>query len=186
MEFKRSIRIYDNLVTEKMLRDVLAIIDQRGFQYGWRSNKDIPLGHWNLAFSKTGTSAHNRKDIIDELPPAVRTLWEQIQPKVFRSTPVLLRAYCNAHTYGTEGYIHKDSGFSDDCTAIIYLNRSWDADWAGETVLFDKGEIIKAVIPKWKRLLIFPSTIKHAARGVSRFCPEARTVLVFKARKASK
>jgi SM-20-related protein len=186
MDYKRRVRIYDGLITESMLREVIDIVDSKGFRYGWQSNNNIPLCHWNLAFSKTGKSVENRDDISEELPPALRRLWERIQPKLLRSNPVLMRAYCNAHTYGTEGYVHKDSKFRDDLTAIIYLNRSWDANWAGETVLFDKGEIIKAVIPKWKRLLIFPSFMDHAARGVSRFCPEARIVLVFKARKTAR
>ena len=166
-----------------MIEGVLALIREKGFRYGWQSNGDIPFGHWNLALSGTGVDLHNRKDITTEIPSPIKKIWDKIQPGVFGKNMVLIRAYCNAHTYGTEGYVHKDSNISEDLTAVIYLNRTWKADWAGETVLFEKGEIIKAVMPKWKRILIFPSTIIHAARGVSRFCPEARTVLVFKARK---
>jgi SM-20-related protein len=72
----------------------------------------------------------------------------------------------------------------NDITAIIYLNRKWDVNWAGETILLNsKDDIGKAVMPKWGRVFAFSSCIRHAGRGVSRSCPEARTVLVFKARK---
>ena len=182
VEYKK-IKVYDDLVTSSMIEAVLDLVRAKGFRYGWQSKGDIPFGYWNLALSGAGTDLHNRKDISAELPPAIKKVWDKIQPAAFGKDTVLVRAYCNAHTYGTEGYVHKDSNFKEDLTAVIYLNRTWKPDWAGETVLFEKNEIIKAVVPKWKRLLIFPSNIKHAARGVSRFCPEARTVLVFKARK---
>ncbi len=66
----------------------------------------------------------------------------------------------------------------------MYLNNQWNANWAGETAIFDSstGEIIRSVLPKWRRLLIFPSNMYHVGRGVSRICPLLRTVLVFKAR----
>ena len=183
MEYPNEIQVYDELIPEDMLHDILDLIKLKGFQYGWKSNKNFTLSHWNLGFTKTGYSSKNREDVKDELPFVVRRLWDWIQPFVFGDNPILLRAYCNAHTYGTEGYIHTDSDITDDRTAIIYLNTSWKANWAGETVLFDNEEIIKAVMPKWKRLFVFPSSIKHVARSVSRSCPEARMVLVFKASK---
>lgn len=179
-----EIAVYDDLITSDMLVDIRNYIESKGFQYGWKSNKKVNFSHWNLGFSDTGTSSKNREDILYELPTVVRILWEKIQPVVFKNYPTLIRAYCNAHTYGTEGYIHIDSKFSEDNTCVIYLNASWNPNWAGETVLFKGGEIIKAVIPKPNRVFVFPSNILHAARGVSRYCPVARTVLVFKATKS--
>ncbi len=68
-------------------------------------------------------------------------------------------------------------------TAIIYINRGWNPNWAGETTIFNpSGEIIRAILPKWGRLLIFPSNSYHVGRAVSRICPQLRTVIVFKAR----
>jgi SM-20-related protein len=178
-----EIQIYDGLLPDEMLQEVLDLVRGKGFQYGWKSNKQLTFSHWNLGFSETGVNSKNREDITDELPDPIRRIWEQIQPMTMPENPVLLRAYCNAHTYGTEGYIHRDSEIDGDLTAIIYLNKSWKGNWAGETVLFEDREIVKAVMPKWNRLFLFPSNMKHAGRGVSRFCPEARTVLVFKASK---
>ncbi len=179
-----DINIYDDCITDDMLNDLFHLIDSKGFQYGWQSNKNVMFSHWHLGFSEKGTRV-NRESILDELPLPIKAIWEKIQPLALKDNANLIRAYCNAHTYGTEGYIHRDSDFADDRTAIIYLNKFWKANWAGETVLLEDDEIIKAVMPKWKRLLVFPSSIKHVARSVSRFCPEVRTVLVFKASKSA-
>jgi hypothetical protein len=58
----------------------------------------------------------------------------------------------------------------------------WDTGWAGETVILDgvQGDIIKAVLPKHGRVLIFDSKLWHGARPVTRACPVLREVLVFK------
>ena len=97
------------------------------------------------------------------------------------TTPVLVRAYSNAHTYGVEGYIHRDSKFSTDETCIIYVEKDWKAEWAGETVFFnDDEDVVKAVLPRYGRMTIFPGNVKHAGRGVSRICPTIRRVLVLK------
>jgi len=169
-----EINIYDHLLTDDRLRGVLDFIRTKGFQYGWKSSENVMFSHWNLGFSETGISRFNRENIIDELPPAIKLVWGQIQTTVLKEYSILLRAYCNAHTYGTEGYIHRDSKYADDITAIIYLNKLWDPNWAGETILLKDNEIIKAVMPKWNRLFVFPSNLKHVAR----------LVLVFKATKS--
>ena len=164
----------------------MNFIHARGYRYGWHSSNQVTFGHWNLPLSATGTKSDNRKDIRSELPECILRLWESFQPMLLPNAPVLIRAYSNGYTYGNEGYVHQDSQIPEDMTAIIFLNKEWNANWAGETAIFDDatGEIIKAVLPKWRRLLIFPSNLHHVGRGVSRICPHLRNVLVFKARPA--
>jgi SM-20-related protein len=181
MDGTNHIKIYDDVIEDYLLHNILEVINVMGFNYGWKSNKGLSYSHWNLPFSTGGKPSSNRDDVREELPNVVRELWDRIQPVILEETPVLIRAYCNAYTYGTDGYAHTDSKFENDVTAIIYLNQSWNIDWAGETVFFEDGEIIKSVIPKWNRAIIFPSNMKHAGRGVSRFCTDVRKVLVFKA-----
>src|SRR5665213_751457 len=177
------IRVYDDLIDEALINEILNIVRRFGFRYGWKSNNQVSFSHWNVPLSRTGTSSNNRKDIRAELPPPVLKLWESFQPSLMPNSPVLIRTYSNGYTYGNDGYIHQDSQAPDDMSAIIYLNKVWNANWAGETALFDStGEIIRSVLPKWRRLLIFPANMYHVGRGVSRICPHLRNVLVFKAR----
>ncbi len=178
-----AIEVYDDLVDETLVNEVLNLIRRFGFRYGWKSNNQVSFSHWNVALSRTGTNSNNRNDIRSELPAPVLKLWESFQPTLLPNTPVLIRTYSNGYTYGNDGYIHQDSQAPEDMSAIIYLNKDWNANWAGETALFDStGEIIRSVLPKWRRLLIFPANVYHVGRGVSRICPHLRNVLVFKAR----
>ncbi len=179
-----AIEVYDDLVGENLINDALAVISRIGFRYGWRSSNQVSFSHWNVALSRTGTNSGNRKDIRKELPPVILNIWESFQPTLIPKTPVLIRTYSNGYTYGNDGYIHQDSQDPEDMTAILFLNKVWNANWAGETAIFDSstGEIIRSVLPKWRRLLIFPANMHHVGRGVSRICPHLRNVLVFKAR----
>lgn len=175
------IRSYDDGIPNDLLAECIAEVERRGWQYGWRSNKMLGFGHWNIVLSD---SKIEREEVYHEVPQCIRDLWDYIQPRFMPTTPVLVRAYANAHTYGVEGYIHRDSKFSTDETCVIYYEPDWKPEYAGETIFLNEEEddIIKAVLPKYGRMTIFPGNIKHAGRGVSRICPVARRVLVLKGR----
>ncbi len=178
-----GISVFDDAIEATLLDSAIALTKRHGFQYGWHSNKNVVFSHWNLNFSRAGSGSKNRMDIRPELPEPILKLWESFQPQVLPKNPVLVRAYCNAYTYGCDGYVHKDSDAPEDLTAIVYINKKWNVNWAGETALFNEsGEIIRAVMPKWGRIVVFPSDMNHVGRAVSRICPHLRTVLVFKAR----
>jgi hypothetical protein len=81
-----------------------------------------------------------------------------------------------------EGYPHMDSVRSNETTAVVYLNKEWFREWGGETVFYEGDEIIEGVVPKFGRLVTFPSNIVHVARAVSRVCPVNRITLVLKSR----
>ena len=173
-----TVRCYDNMIPDDLLTECIVEIERRGWQYGWRSNKNLGFGHWNVVLSD---SKIEREEVYHEVPQCIRDLWDYIQPRFMPTTPVLVRAYANAHTYGVEGYIHRDSKHDGDQTCVIYYEHDWKAEWAGETVFLDASEdVIKAVLPRYGRMTIFPGKMKHVGRGVSRTCPVARRVLVLK------
>lgn len=118
----------------------------------------------------------------DRLGPLL-CAWEFLRDTQL-ANDVLIRCYLNGYTYGTDSYFHFDSQRPDEHTTIVYMNDYWDPDWAGETVFLDvHDEILKSVLPKANRAIIFPANVKHAARGVSRQCPVLRKTLIFKTRK---
>lgn len=76
------------------------------------------------------------------------------------------------------------SNRADEYTAILFMNETWEPDWAGETVFLDEhGDIARAVLPKRNRAIMFPARMRHAGRGVSRKCMQLRQTLIFKVRK---
>lgn len=175
------VRTYDNLLEADLVHALCEEIKQTGLKYGWNSNSDVEYGHWNTFFA--GKSKKNRTPVDDQLTGTVRLVAEEIKRLALPHGSQIIRCYCNAYTFGTEGYPHTDSKIDSDITVVLYLNKEWRPEWAGETVFFDdEDEIINAVLPKFGRLVVFPSAMLHAARSVSRICSDLRMVFVLKVR----
>lgn len=184
------------MIVDLQSNNLLKVIYNRyvinqGLKYGWKANnaKAYDQGHWNtriLNGSKNEPFDHELMPFINK-HTEVKQLWHTL--KQYTSDAILLRCYINGYTFGTDGYAHKDDTwipqkFGEDAlseTIIVYLNDTWNIDWAGETVIFTgNNEIEQSVLPKFGRVFIFNSNKLHAARPLSRLCPVLRTVLVYK------
>jgi SM-20-related protein len=175
------ITVKDNVLPLEALKACAAWLEAANWSYGWPSNRDMPFGHWNVDITKTGVA--NPTDVSDRLLPSFKEVWDALNKSFYGGEALLVRAYSNRHTFGTEGYIHTDTKREEDHTCVIYMNKEWEADWGGETTFYneDKTEIIKSVLPKFGRIAAFPGTIYHKAAPVSRICSKVRTTLMFKA-----
>jgi SM-20-related protein len=115
--------------------------------------------------------------------PILNCIWNQIQSKL-PDKYTLVRCYANAYPYGADGTTHKDSNRPWAITAIYYPSLVWNRDWGGETMFFHgqaADGIVEAVYPQPNRLIVFPGTTYHVARGISKSCPDLRMTLMFKA-----
>jgi SM-20-related protein len=170
--------------------DIAAALAQKyrdaRYRFYWVSDAGAaqPNFHWHIDLIQAGSQ--NRADIAPALEQ-MRALyaeefaaWSAIREHAGPCR--LLRAYVNAYTFGTDAAPHADSDCDRDVTAIVYLNERWQPAWAGETAIFNEAgdDVERAVLPKLGRALLFPSARLHAARPVSRSCPDLRVVLVFK------
>jgi hypothetical protein len=182
--------IEDFVKQAKLLHEVRKRYVDQGMKYGWKSNGKLnyDFGHWNHLIMSN--SKYFKYDLA-ALPgidkhPEVKAIWGQI--KEMLGERILIRCYINGYTYGTDAYAHTDDSnitkrFGDDALSesiIIYLNKTWERDWSGETVIYKGDEIERSVLPKFNRMLAFNSELFHAARPLARSCPELRIVLVFK------
>ncbi|MDP9651471.1 2OG-Fe(II) oxygenase [Paraburkholderia caledonica] len=188
--FMRKILRFDDQLSGDVASSLLSFFESVPFQYGWQSGKDAAFNHWNRGFADV------HPDNQEDIEHLLRTSTEHIQPVMaaWKSLKAgllyghtLVRCYANAHTYGVEGYPHFDSRTRDNFTTIVYVNRNWAAEWAGETVfLNDSGDIIYSILPKPARIVTFPGDLLHCARAVSRSCPTARMTLIFKTKSGAK
>jgi SM-20-related protein len=182
-----GILILDDFLPAEIFDNVARYTASAPMLYGARSNyKTDPHGHWNRDFVTAGS--HNLADVSSTLEGHAELVWLNAAWAFLRQTRlvdrILIRCYLNGYTYGTEGYFHQDSRRSDELTAILYLCDYWEPDWAGETSFLDeRGDILKAVLPRRNRAVIFPAKLMHAGRSVSRKCVVLRQTLIFKARK---
>ena len=182
-----EILVLDDVLPPEAYDNLARFVASEPMEYGSLSNaRTDPHGHWTRKFVAAGR--HNLADVsflIEENPQfeALNAAWRMLRDARLQES-LLIRCYLNGYTYGTDGYFHTDSERADERTAIVYMADKWDPDWAGETTFLDaRGEIVKSVLPKRNRAVIFPGNLRHAARGVSRKCMILRETLIFKARK---
>tara|TARA_R110000868_G_scaffold12850_3_gene60770 strand:+ start:6983 stop:8095 length:1113 start_codon:yes stop_codon:yes gene_type:complete len=179
-----TILVIDDFHSEDDYKELLRQADKTSYTSGWKSNRQIdPHGHWNKNYVQgVKSNSSNLAEVCNNIPNLQKKVWDILKEKYHLNDMILLRCYMNAHTYGVDGYIHADSRRNDEWTMITYLNEMWDPNWAGETIILEDGEIVKSVIPKRNRAVIFASKKLHAARGVSRMCYDLRKTLMFKFR----
>jgi SM-20-related protein len=186
-------RIYtsDDLVPDALRESLHDMVKRPIWAYGWHSNgvRDrYAFWHAHGAGGGFNTRVNCTPELSENKTFApVLDLWGHLSLGPLRSH-FPLRAYANAHTYGTEGYTHADSGDRDnDWSTVYFAHRRWDPNWGGELVFFDQSdEIIQAIYPRPGRLVIFPGEFRHCARGVTRECPDLRVSIVFKSHHESR
>ena len=108
-----------------------------------------------------------------------------LELSVLNGEYLINRKLLNAFKFSDILSLHLDNNTKglESKTAIIYGNKEWKASWGSETVFFDKNaedaDIIKSVLPKPGRLLIFDSNIPHTGRVPSPDFGNYRYGLVF-------
>lgn len=176
---------FDNIFSDRIVNGLWDKYRQFPFIYYWKSDRNLPFNHWNHSIIQAGTK-YNVEDIQNQFEEKQKeyqfeyNVWQQIKNKNPES--ILLRVYVNAYTHGTDTAPHTDSNRENEQTHILYLNKEWKPLWCGETVIFDKtqSDIEKSYLPKFNRLITFPSNRLHAARPIHKSCNELRIVLVLK------
>lgn len=167
----------DDILPLELAEKMEDLSKRVGFSYGWYSNPTSGIPHWNHDFGRMISS--NGLDISSTLAPELQETWTHLK-NTYQPDMNLIRCYINQHTYGTEGYPHIDGFRKDSGSFVIYLNRDWTPDMAGETIIFDGDDVELASLPKFNRGVVFPGNKLHAARAVSRKCNTVRVTLMFK------
>lgn len=170
-----DVRIIDEPFEPALAENITSAFERESWQFGWASNSSDTYRFWHRDFDQSDLSkSPGCKPTADA--------WASLNKEIMKQHR-LVRAYANAHTYGGEGYIHVDGKGADGYFSSVYFcHREWQAGWSGELVFFtqDQSEIEFAVVPKPRRLVVFPGAIPHVVRPPSRSCTLLRMSLVFK------
>lgn len=185
-----DVQVYDDLVPETLQRDLSYMLARPIWKYGKRSNtQNDRFPFWCAHFA--GGDSKSRESCEEALKQnasgqAFYRLWLLLKEGPLKGH-IPLRAYANAHTYGVEGYMHRDTDDPDNYfTTLYYAHPKWQPNWAGETVFFDEDcrTIVKSVYPQPGRVAMFPGYMLHRAQGPSRECAELRLSVVLKTMRA--
>ena len=183
-------RVFDDVLPDERREEIYEYLSDPkavpGWEWGWRSNrKKDALRFWHKHFAGArGSASKLAYDCDEELKtnaPLVWCFWDDLWRVLFPDHR-LVRCYANGLQYGSDGTLHTDSDVDWSFTSVYYPHKEWSPDWGGETVFFnkEKTDILGVSYPKPNRLVMFPGTVQHVARGVSRTCPVLRITLMFK------
>jgi SM-20-related protein len=182
-----DIRIFDDLLPAEAQRALLPFLKGAGWSYGAYSDPTPGAArYWYKHFAGLARDGPEPSDptlFEGQLAaaPLIAAMWRGLKAGPLTGHD-LTRCYANGYPYGSDGGLHYDANLPHHFTAIYYPHLTWHPNWAGETVFFNASgdEIIASIYPRPNRLLVFPGTLAHVARGVSRVCPEMRITLMFK------
>lgn len=175
--------------------DINSVIEKStAYQWGYERSDNKEDYYWSInIFGKLYSDEINAS--LDEFnKKEIKNLWDIFSNKFKVPLSNLDACYLNGMTHGTEAFPHIDFREPGNITCILYICNEWNAYWGGETVFFDKefvpnnpahevfytSDIVKSVLPRYNRMVIFDGNITHAVRPISKSYKGLRKTLMFK------
>lgn len=141
-------------------------------------NPEVPNGidligqYWTHQFYWSQPNFNNQSFVLENNIDFLHRLLFDAKDILPNNTE-LYSAYSNILNALSCPVVHTDAPFNipENKTVLFYLNDEWNPNWGGETVFYDENfDIIKSILPKPGRCIIFDGRIPHSARPpVSRF-----------------
>jgi hypothetical protein len=184
--------VIDNFFPEELINSVIAEANQQEWQFR-RSDTDEDIYWAKYIFGITYNP--NKQFFIQEfVSENVKQCWEFFKSKTNCILDNNLETvYFNGLTHGIEAHAHVDSHTKNFTTVIIYVCENWNSHWGGETVFFNgeysknpadnifySHDIVKSVLPKYNRIVLFDGKTVHAVRPISKTFKGLRKTLMFK------
>ncbi len=168
----RMLNVYDNLISKTEI-DLLST-----------SFEQSPYKKIEVARPDTSDFKHWASNIPPQQIPQLNIYRKslEIATSINNKQYKAYRAYCNHAAYGDMLFTHVDClANSNELTALWYICPTWDIEWGGETMFYNKDDdCVFACSPKPGRLALFDGAIKHAGRPPNRICYKSRYTLAFK------
>jgi hypothetical protein len=186
-----NLTVIDNFFPEEIISTLLEEVNG----YHWKftrmdGNQDIYWTRQVYGVDYLINGAINTDKFTDT---TVEKCWDYFRNKFNIKHEQLESCYLNSLTYGIEAHQHTDSVSDDAVTVICYVCHSWNSHWSGETSfysgefvqnpsdnLFYKHDVLKTVLPRRNRIVMFDSNIIHGVHPLSKSFKGLRTTLMFK------
>ena len=177
----------EDFFSEKTSEKLYNYFVNASWTWGFKSSNSLnkrSIPHWSIRFAGIKHTKDEYYDCENELDGIALEIWQLLKLKHF-TDDILVRCYSNAITKGIDQRLHTDDKDPDSKTCIVYLNDYWNADWGGETIIWDreKRQITNSYLPKPRSILIIPGNCWHGVRPVSNYCDELRMTLMYKTKR---
>ncbi|WP_194792506.1 2OG-Fe(II) oxygenase [Pseudomonas sp. UFMG81] len=183
---ERDICVVDDAATSDELKRINRQLSTACWRYGWPVNHAPharPCWHSFIVGRKRPERQCAGDDLIHhEQWGFLADFWRRVK-LAHMQTATLLGVYANGQTAGQDSPIHRDNKVDEQgLTVVLFCNEHWATSWGGELVFYDhrKENILKSVLPKPGRMVVFNGHVPHSARSPAATCDQLRMTLAFK------
>lgn len=180
-------------------KSTIDLVIDKSKDYEWqfcRTDK-FEDTYWTIFVYGDTYEVNNDKIIVKNFKyQEVKNCWEAVKEKFnFKLTDNNLDScYLNGLTHGLESHAHIDSGGKVNfVTVVCYICEFWNSHWSGETCFYNMDysdnpsddiyynhEIIRSVLPKYNRVVLFDGNVVHSVKPISKTFKGLRKTLMFK------
>ena len=154
-----------------------STVCQGNWKFGQKSDDYTKYPMWFQGFYNT----HAQEYIVDN--DWVKQVGDRFL-EICGEDYILVRNMLCGNTFGQDGDIHTDwPHLGDSKTGVLYLNHTWEDNWGGETIVYDKNNLDQCEISKFKlgKLIVFDGAHPHIGKGPQRVCGELRCIIAVQA-----
>ena len=166
-------------VDENMLKNLWgSTVCQPRWFFGQKSNNDTVYPMWGQGFYDGF-----RGEYKEDTNQWIREVGDRFMD-ICGDEYTLVRSMLAGNTFGQDGDIHDDWLVpGESLTGVLYLNRRWEDNWGGETVVYNREDRNQMEISKFEagKLIMFDGSNPHIGKGPQRRCREMRSIMAFQA-----
>ena len=169
----KDIYVYDDVFSYSEIKNHYNYTTQLSFYKNNRDDTHINIPQSDLKWNCDFTKEHVQKY-------GLFTVYKKRLEFLKNNDVSIVRQYVNCSTFETVDNVHVDG--SNIYTLIHFINFEWNINWFGETIFLnnDFTEIMKSIMLKPGRIILFDGSIPHSARTTSKICPYPRYNIVTK------
>ena len=173
-----------NLITEH--RDFVSVEELQAiwamcvcsdnWRFGQKSNNDTVYPMWFQGYYDTF-----RAEYKEGIPHQIIDIGDRFIDLIGREYS-LVRNMIAGNTFGQDGDIHDDwLHEGESMTGVLYLNRRWNDNWGGETLVYGADGSVEISKFEAGKLIVFDGSNPHIGKGPQRACGELRCILAMQA-----
>jgi len=168
---------YKDWVDEPTLRNLWgSTVCQPHWFFGQKSNNDTVYPMWGQVFYNGFKGEYNQNAnewIVDAGNRFMDICGDEY---------IMVRSMLAGNTFGQDGDIHDDwLHEGESLTGVLYLNRRWNDNWGGETLVYGPDGSVEISKFEAGKLIVFDGSNPHIGKGPQRGCGELRCILAMQA-----
>ncbi len=168
---------HHNFLTEGELQEVWALcVCSDNWRFGQKSNNDTVYPMWFQGYYDTFS-----KEYKPGIPEIIVKIGDRFVDLIGEDY-CLVRNMLAGNTFGQDGDIHDDwLTPNESVTGVLYLNRRWEDNWGGETIVYNEQNVPEISKFEAGKLITFDGSYPHIGKGPQRACGELRCILAMQA-----